>query len=161
MGACLDVIRGLGGGIPPSVVFPLRWPNSGGTMPYTGYYGSELPEPLTSCPGYAAPSGPPIFLQIGSGDQVPDVTGHSFNQGSTSLDHCIFDETNYTNPDGYAQSLGRSVLSMRDAIVLMPRNPLSPGVTYTISIANSGTTYTWSFTVTGIQIQTVHNTEIR
>ena len=160
MGACLDVIRGLES-VPPSITFPVMWPGSGGTIPYTGFYGGEWPDPLTSCPGYAAPSGPPVFLQIGSGNQVPNVTGHSFKQGGTSLEHCVFDETNYTNPDSSAQGLGRSVLNMRDSIVLMPRNPLNAGITYTISIINSGTTYTWSFTVTGTHILAAPNSEVR
>lgn len=160
MGACLDVIRGLAS-IPPSVTFPLMWPAGGETMPYTGFFGGESPNPLTSCPGYAAPSGPPIFLQIGAGNLTPNVTSHSFSQGSTSLEHCVFDETNYTNPDSGSQSLGRSVLNMRDAIVLMPKNPLSPGVTYTVSITNSGTTYTWSITVSASDLLIAPYSEIR
>ena len=160
MGACLDVFRGLGS-IPPSVTFPEMWPRNGGIMPYTAFWGTESPDPLTSCPGYAAPSGPPIYLQIGAGDQTPNVTDHSFSQGGVSLDHCVFDETNYTNPDSYSQNLGRGVLNMRDAIILMPKNPLSPGDTYTISITNSGTTYSWSITVTASNLFTIPYSEIR
>jgi uncharacterized protein YkwD len=160
MGACLDVIRGLGS-IPPSVTFPILWPGDGRTMPYTSFNGGESPNPLTSCPGYAAPSGPPIYLQIGSGGQVPSVTAHTFQQAGSILEHCVFDETNYSNADSGSQSLGRSVLHMRNAIVLMPKKPLNPGVTYTVSITNSGTMYTWSFTVTGTQILPAPITEIQ
>ena len=160
MGACLDVIRGLGS-IPPSITFPLMWPVNGGSMPYTSFNGGELPNPLTSCSGYTTPSGPPIYLQIGSGNQVPSVSAHSFQQAGSPLEHCVFDETNYFNPDPSYQDLGQSVLNMRDAIVLMPRNPLTPGGTYTVSITNSGTTYTWSFTVTGAQILIAPDAEIR
>ncbi|GAH44015.1 unnamed protein product, partial [marine sediment metagenome] len=35
----------------------------------------------------------------------------------------------------------------RDAIILIPRNPLTPGASYTVSITVSGQTHTWSFTV--------------
>jgi uncharacterized protein YkwD len=160
MGACLDVIRGLGS-IPPSIAFPLMWPGDGGTMPYTSFNGGEWPDPLSSCPGYSTPSGPPIYLQIGPGNQVPSVSAHSFQQVGSPLDHCVFDETSYTNADGDTQDTARGVLSMRDAIVLMPRDPLNPGVTYTVSITNNGTTYTWSFTVTGAPILFVPNAEIR
>jgi len=160
MGACLDVIRGRGS-VPPSITFPIMWPETGGTMPYTDFKGGEWPDPLSSCPGYSTPSGPPIYLQIGSSNQVPNVTAHSFQQAGSSLTHCVFDETNYTNADGSAQSTGRSILSMRGAIVLMPRDPLTPGETYTVSITSSGTTYTWSFTVTGSQILFAPNAEIR
>jgi hypothetical protein len=151
MGACLDVIRGLGS-IPPSVTFPVMWPKDGGTLPYTSYNGYEWPDPLSSCPGYTGTSGPPIFLQIGSGNQVPNVTAHSFQQAGSPLDHCVFDETNYSNLDPSAQETGRGVLEMRHAIILIPKKELNPGMTYTVSITNSGTTYTWSVTVTGTRL---------
>lgn len=145
MGAGLDVIRGLGS-IPPSVEFPVKWPSDGASVPLTLHWG-EYPSPLTSCPGYSSPSGLPIILQIGSGNLVPNVTSHSFMQGSTPLEHCVFDETSYSNPDGSQQSLGRGILNSRDAIILIPRNPLTPGGSYTASITVSGQTHTWSFTV--------------
>lgn len=63
-----------------------------------------------------------------------------------ACEHCVFDETNYTNPDSSAQSLGRSILNSRDAIVIMPREPLVSGARYTVSITVNGTEYTWSFT---------------
>ncbi len=144
-GACLDVLRGLGS-VPPSVTFPVKWPGDGEIMPYSAFWGGESPNPLSSCSGYSAPSGPPIYLMIGSGSLTPSVTAHSFQQGSTPLDHCIFDETSYTNPSGSDQNLGRAVLNMRDAII-MPRAALTPGATYTVSITTNGQTYTWSFIV--------------
>ncbi len=146
MGATLDVIRGRGA-IPPSVVFPVAWPADGKTVSLTSYSGTEWPDPLSSCPGYTAPSGLPVILQIGSGNLTPNVTAHSFMRGSTALEHCVFDETSYVNPDGSTQSLGRNVLNARDAIVLIPRAPLTRGATYTVSITVNGQTHTWSFTV--------------
>jgi uncharacterized protein YkwD len=145
MAAGLDVIRGRGS-IPPLVTFPIKWPADGTTVPLTSHSG-EYPSPLTSCPGYSTPSGLPIILQIGSGGVTPNVTAHSFSQGVTALDHCVFDETNYANPDGLQQSLGRSILNARDAIVLIPRHPLTPGQSYTASITVNGDTHTWSFSV--------------
>jgi YVTN family beta-propeller protein len=146
MGATLDVIRGLGT-IPSSVSFPIEYPGDGRTIGLRSYTGGEWPDPLSSCPGYATPSGLPIILQIGPGNLVPSVTAHSFKQGSTALEHCIFDETNYVNPDSYTQGVGRGVLSSRDAIVLVPRSPLTAGATYTVSITTNSQTYTWAFTV--------------
>lgn len=145
MGAALDVIRGLGS-IPSSIEFPIQWPADGMTVLISLHWG-EHPDPLTSCPGYSAPSGLPIILQIGFGDLTPSVTAHSFMQGSTLLDHCVFDETSYTNPDSSDQDLGRSILNARDVIVLIPREPLAPGSRYTVSITVNGQTHTWSFTV--------------
>jgi uncharacterized protein YkwD len=151
MAAALDVIRGLGS-IPPAITFPIMWPSDGGIMPYIAYNGGEAPDPLSGCSGYTVPSGPPIFLMIGDGSQVPNVTAHSFRQAGSELAHCVFDETSYTNPNGSYQSLGRTVLSMRDAIIVMPRDPLVSGLTYTVSITNSGTTYSWSLIVSGSYI---------
>lgn len=144
MGATLDVLRGRGT-LPPGTSFPIYFPQDGGQYWLTRYNGNETPDPLTSCPGYTAPSGPPVMLQLGSGSLTPSVTASSFARGSTPLEHCIFDETNYVNGNSSFQSLGRSVLNSRDAIVLMPRYPLEVGQTYTASITANGAVYTWSF----------------
>jgi len=144
MAGCLDVLRGLGS-IPAGVTFPIRWPRAGGVMPLLSYNGNEFPDPLTSCAGYTAPTGAPILIQLGPGNVTPQVTAHSFRQGATALAHCIYDETNYTNPNGSDQSLGRGILNSKDAVVIIPRNPLVSGVTYNVSITANGQTHTHSF----------------
>lgn len=145
-GAGLDVRRGLGA-IPSAVTFPVMYPDNGKTISLYAYNGGESPNPLASCAGYAAPTGLPIILQIGDGSLTPNVTAHSFRQGSTELEHCIYDETNYTNANASEQSLVRSILGARDAIVLIPHTALTAGQTYTVSITTNGATHTWSFTV--------------
>lgn len=146
MGATLDVLRGLGA-LPSSVKFPVRFPTDGATIHLRAYGGFESPDPLTSCPGYSAPAGLPIILQVGDGSVTPAVTAHSITSGGKAVEHCIFDETNYANPDGNQQSLGRAVLGGRDAIVLIPRQPLAQGARYNASVTVNGTRHTWSFTV--------------
>ncbi len=143
MGAALDVLRGLGS-VLPGVRFPVYWPKPGGTMPLLSYGGGEVPDPLSACPGYTAPSGPPIILQLGAGEVTPQVTAHAFSRDGVPLEHCVFDETSYTNPT--YQALGRAVLDGRDAVVLMPRDPLEAGAQYVVSITANGTTYVWTFT---------------
>lgn len=145
MSACVDVLRG-NDDPPANLTFPIAWPGPGTTMPLLSYNGSEFPNPLTSCAGYSAPSGPPIYLFLGNGSVTPQVTAHSFRQGNQFLDHCLFDETSYANPNRSIQDLGRWALGSRDAVVLMPRQPLSPGATYTVSITTNGRTHTWNFT---------------
>ena len=83
----------------------------------------------------------------GDGSVTPNVTAHSITSGGSATEHCVFDETNYTNPDSNQQSLGRAVLGGRDAIVLIPRQPLTPGATYRVSLTVNGTVHRWSFTV--------------
>ena len=145
MGATLDVIRGLGE-LPPTISYPIAWPADGSIVTLTSHF-SEYPNPLSSCTGYQAPTGVPILLQIGPGDQTPKVLAHSFSQGNESLAHCVFDETSYSNPDSSAQSLGRAILGVRDTVVLIPQQPLVPGTHYTVSIKLESGTYTWSFLV--------------
>jgi hypothetical protein len=145
MGAALDVSRGRVG-TPPSSTFPLHWPSPGMDMPLLAFSGGEYPDPLTSCPGYSPPTGPAILLQLGSGDLTPGVSAHSFSQGGQPLEHCVFDETSYVHPNPSEQNTGRVILDSRDAVVLLPREPLSPGLDYTVSLTVDGQTYFWSFT---------------
>jgi len=145
MAATLDVLRGINWSAPAT--YPVFWPANGKTVDLTSFPGGEYPDPLASCPGYTAPAGLPILVQLGNSSVTPAITAHSFKRGTTELDHCIFDETTYTNPDSSQQSLARSVLNMRDAVVIIPKQPLTPGQTYTVSLTNAGTTYVWSFTV--------------
>jgi uncharacterized protein YkwD len=145
-GATLDVRRGLGT-LPPGTVFPIPYPADGQSTWLTAYYGGEFPDPLTSCPGYSPPTGPPIMLQIGSGNFTPQVISHSVMVNGSPVETCLFDETNYVNPDPSMQSTGRIVLNVRDAIVIMPRDPLVPGSTYTVEITSTDSSTIWSFTV--------------
>lgn len=145
MGACFDVLRGRGE-LPPDVQYPLIWPAQSSVMPYLAFTGGEYPDPLSSCPGYTTPTGPPLYLMLGSGELTPSVTTHSFTLDGIPLDHCMIDETSYTHPDPDAQYLGRSILDGRDAIILIPRQPLEHGITYTASVTVNGYTHIWSFT---------------
>jgi uncharacterized protein YkwD len=145
-GSTLDVRRGLGS-LPQGTIFPIPYPADGHSTWLTSYYGGEFPDPLTSCPGYSPPTGAPIILQLGSGNVTPQVTGHRVMMNGTPVETCLFDETSYVNPDPTVQSTGRIVLNVRDAIVIMPKNPLIPGSTYTVEITSAGSTSAWNFTV--------------
>jgi hypothetical protein len=142
--AGLDVIRGLNYALPAR--YPVLWPAHGAIIPLTYHWGS-YPDPLASCPGYASPSGLPLLVQLGPGHLTPAVTASSFTRAGLPLEHCVFTEATYTHPDGAAQSLGRAILNTRDAVVLVPRAPLSPGATYSASITANGVTRSWSFTI--------------
>lgn len=146
MGATLDVLRGLGL-LPGSVTYPIKWPSDGKTVPLKSYNGGEIPDPLTSCTGYSTPTGLPIILQAGPGNVIPVVTGSSFAQGASLLTHCVFDQTNYVNSNSSYQSLVRSILAARSAVILIPRAPLTPGATYNASLTVNAQTYSWSFSV--------------
>jgi hypothetical protein len=158
MAAALDTFRGLGDAQhllsersafagDATDIFPIFYPAQEKVLPITMYSGGETPDPLSACPGYAAPSGPPIIVQFGSGFTSVNVTAHTFQQNAINVEHCLYTETSYINPDPDQQSLGRSFLSSRDAVVIIPRAPLTPGASYTISLTANGQTYIWSFDV--------------
>ncbi|NJP04759.1 MAG: CAP domain-containing protein [Chloroflexaceae bacterium] len=143
--ATMDVLRGRDGDL-AGVAFPVLFPADGKVMTLDRYDGNEWPDPLTSCAGYTAPSGPPLMLFLPA-DQSPQVTNFSFQHGDAALDACLFDATSYQHAEQAWQDLGRSLLQSRNAIVLMPRAPLQldPPTTYTASVTTAGQTYTWSF----------------
>ncbi|MCL4560786.1 MAG: CAP domain-containing protein [Chloroflexi bacterium] len=143
MGAAINVISGLGT-IPPGISFPIEWPANNKTVNLLQLW-LEIPNPLTSCPGYTTPAGLPIILMVGPGDATPVVEAHEFLLGSTQLESCAFSEYDYTNPDSNSQALGRSILNARDTVVLIPRKPLQMGQKYTVILTVSGVTYQWSF----------------
>ena len=145
MAATLDVLRGRGA-LPPNFDFPVLFPGAESEIDLLKYNGGEFPDPLASCPGYTAPTGAPILIQIGPGNVTPVVTTHELRiSGGSSLEHCQYDETNYTNPNGQNQTTGRLVLGNRDAIVLMPRRPFQPGNIYEVILVINGVTYQWNF----------------
>ena len=147
MGACLNVLQGIRTKSTSGLNYPIIWPSNGSTMPFLSYEGDEIPDPLASCPGYQSPSGPPIYLQMGTGDQVPDVNYnyHYLVEDGYIVDHCLFDETTYTNPDLKDQTEARRILNYRDAVIMIPRAPLKPGSRYSVYLQINDTWYIWSF----------------
>lgn len=146
MGATIDVSRGKSG-LPAGTTFPITFPGNGSDSWLTTFGGFEWPDPLSSCPGYSAPTGPAILIQLGDGGLTPNVTATTFSSGGSPLGHCVIHESNYTNPDTSEQNSGRTILGTRDAVVILPRFPLNVGQTYNASVTENGNTHSWSFTV--------------
>lgn len=143
--AGLDVIRGRTIG-PPTVSYPIVWPADGTTVPI-GTHTTEYPSPLSSCAGYKAPTGLPLIVQIGAGADVPRVTHTAISNGTRWLHHCVFDESTYRNRNEVEQRLGRTILASRDAIVLIPREPLEFGLRYRVQVEVNGQQINWTFGV--------------
>lgn len=142
--ATLDVRRGLGP-LPEGVSYPIMFPRDGGLTWVLRYSLPEFPEALSTCTGYQQPTGAPIILQIGDGSLVPNVTASAVFRDGEPLAHCRFDETNFTHPNEFRQRSARLILDNRDAIVIIPQQPLLPDSTYSVRIDANGQTYTWSF----------------
>jgi cysteine-rich secretory family protein len=145
--AGLDVIRGRSAAA-PNASYPIVWPADGASVPIAAHV-SEYPSPLTSCPGYSAPAGLPLIVQLGSGGEAPRVTRSWIFEEERALEHCVFDEGTYRNGDAAQQRLGRSILASRNAIVLVPRRPLRSGAGYRAVVEVNGRVIDWTFRISG------------
>lgn len=137
---------------PGRLLFPIGFPSDGSTVPNDSYQGSEWPDPLSACPGYIVPTGSPISLQLGLGkgpNGAIDVTAHSLSSDGQPVEHCVIDAATYNNPDAAQTESAKSLLNSMGAIILLPRAPLKAGPAYSVSITADGTTYSWSFKITG------------
>lgn len=144
MAAVMDV-RSDREGPSDAVEYPIFFPQDGSETWVVRHSLYEWPDPLTSCPGYAVPTGPPIVVQLGDGSIFPSVSSFTLSTGDKVLDACLFDETSYRNPDSYAQKIGRTILDEQDALVILPRQPLAAEAEYTVQLLVNGETYTWRF----------------
>jgi len=144
MAAVLDVRTELGNAT-TAPTYPIYFPGEGAETWIVRRSLYEWPNPLGNCAGYSVPTGPAIILQLGDGSLTPEVTSHAFYQGTQLLESCVFDETNYLNPDGYAQQVGRTIIGEQDAVVLIPKNQLPINETFTVQIEANGEMHTWSF----------------
>jgi FHA domain/Cysteine-rich secretory protein family len=118
----------------------------GGAEISLAWAGLEWPDPLTGCPGYTAPAGLPITLQLGR-LVATDLSAHSLTSNGETLQSCAFDSHSYHNPTQDAQEYGRWALRSSGAIVVIPRAPLVTGAQYSVSITAHGQVYAWSFRV--------------
>lgn len=134
-GFTLDTIRGnsFSGGS-----YPVYFPGNGSTEPLTQYSGNEFPDPLQACPGYAVPTGLPVFIEVGGNVNTAVGAVHTITGNGTSLANCAIDSSN---------SAVGSYLYTRGGVILVPRQPLQTGVTYTVALTVNNVPYTWSFTV--------------
>jgi hypothetical protein len=139
-GFSLDVVRGntFTGG-----QFPVYWPGNNVTEPLTTYGGNEFPEPLQACPGYTAPTGLPVFIEVGGNVSTTAGPVHSFTGNGVALAHCVIDSSN--------AAVG-SYLKARGGVIVVPQQRLQTGVRYVVALTVNGLPYTWSFTVGGFAV---------
>jgi hypothetical protein len=130
----LDVLRGNSG---TGGTYPVYWPGNGITVPLRSYNGYESPDPLQACPGYTAPTGLPAFVQIGS-NVATSVTVHTLTGNGSPLAHCVIDSN--------TPSVG-SGLRWRGGVIVIPQQPLVPGVWYVVTLTVNNLPYTWRFAV--------------
>jgi hypothetical protein len=136
-GFSLDVLRGNTNASGP-FPSPVYWPGNNVTEPLTTFTGNETPDPLQACPGYTAPTGLPVFIELGGNVSTAAGPVHSFTGNGAALAHCVIDSSN--------AAVG-SYLKVRGGVIVVPQQPLQTGVTYVVALTVNGLPYTWSFTV--------------
>jgi hypothetical protein len=85
------------------------------------------------------------MIQTGAGGGRPTVNGYRFTSNGAVATACMFHEGSYTNDNPTAQQSGRGILNARDAIVIIPLNPLVIGNVYEVSVTIDGVPYSSQF----------------
>lgn len=124
---------------------PMIWPANGTSVPLYQAAVGEHPDPLSACPGYSQPAGLPLIFELGVGASGASVGGHSLSRDGSPVESCVYSASSYTNPDSGAQATGRAILGAYNAVIIVPRQPLNPGSTYSVSLTVNGQGYNWSF----------------
>jgi len=127
---------------------PVAFPPDGATLALK-WFTMEVPNPLSSCPGYEKPTGVPITLQLGNFVAIK-LDHYSLKEvgSSDEVEACGFDSTTYTSPDSAIQAAARATLDAWGTVVVIPRRPLKPGGSYKVEMTASGKMYGWQFSVT-------------
>jgi serralysin len=135
------------------------------------YHGGESPDPLSPCAGYNPGTGPintgvPIFALLPNAPTAATLTATLTPDGGSPATSCAYDETSYTNPDPTDQSTGQQVMASRHQVIVVPHDPLTQGVHYTVSISvtYSGdltpTVTTWGFTAAALPRVSIGNASV-
>ena len=128
---------------------PVEFPPDGATVSFQSYTGDDYPDPLSACPGYKAPTGAPISIQLGQGygaDGNLEVSSDSVTRDGVEIDTCLITAASYVGRDSSQTEIGKAGLAGIGAAVILPREPLAPGH-YNVALKEGGKLYSWSFTV--------------
>ena len=111
--------------------------------------GGDYPDPLAACPGYTAPTGAPISIQLGEGygpDGSLEVESDSVTRDGVEIETCLITAASYSGGNADQTELGKYGLVRIGAAVIIPREPLAPGH-YQVALKEAGKLYQWRFTV--------------
>lgn len=136
---------------PGRLKVPIYFPPPGSTIGMLSDEVSELLDVLSACPGYSRPTGLPISLQLGMGeaqDSQIRTTAHSLMRDGNRIESCVVSSSSEFEPrkkDDWLPRRISSVLWFVGDLILIPRAPLQPGSTYSVSISADSHDYQWSF----------------
>ena len=127
----------------------VEFPPDGATVNFQSYAGGDYPDPLASCPGYKAPTGIPISIQLGQGygpDGSLEVSSHLVSRDGVEIETCLITAASYLGRNTGQTQAVKAALARGGAAVIIPREPLAPGH-YTVALEEAGKFYQWGFTV--------------
>lgn len=134
--------------LPDPITGPVTVPGNGTITSLRSFYG-ENPDPRDPCPNPSSWHGLPLIvlfptdppagisasLRLPNGDHVPPT------------DLCVVSERNYVSSDPTYGPAGTSILNGANAVLVIPRDPLTPG-THTVHLDVPGSApVDWSFAV--------------
>jgi hypothetical protein len=128
---------------------PVEFPPDGATVNLQSYSGGDYPDPLSSCPGYKAPTGTPISIQLGQGygpDGSLEVSSDSVTRDGGEIETCLITAASYAGRNPEQTKLGKARLARIGAAVILPREPLASGH-YKVALKEADKLYEWGFTV--------------
>lgn len=128
---------------------PVEFPPDGATVDFQSYHGPDYPDPLPACPGYKAPTGAPISIQLGEGygaEGSLEVSSNLVSRDGNEIDTCLITAASYKGRDDDETEVGKRGLALIGAAILIPREPLAPGH-YKVALKEAEKLYEWSFTV--------------
>jgi hypothetical protein len=131
---------------------PVEFPPDGSTVGLQSYDGGDYPDPLAACPGYTAPTGAPISIQLGEGygpDGSLEVESDSVTRDGIEIENCLITAASYSGGNADQTELGKYGLERIGAAVIIPREPLAPGH-YQVALKEAGKLYQWRFTVAAL-----------
>jgi cysteine-rich secretory family protein len=135
---------------------PVEFPPDGATIDLQSYPGRDYPDPLHSCPGYKAPTGAPISIQLGEGygpDGSLEISSRIVSRDGVEIETCLVTAASYTGRSDDETELGKRGLELIGAAMILPREPLASGH-YKVALKEADKVYEWSFTVAAPAIPT-------
>jgi hypothetical protein len=145
--AGLDVIHGLNYNLPATTT-PILFPGPGVTTDLLSF-GGERPSPLETCGWQQSPPvGLPLIVLLPR-SPLPalsaSLTGPTGVESTADAELCVVDEHTFRSADAVYGPSARYILSADNAVVLIPRDPLTNG-RYIASVRQPGTPeIRWTF----------------
>lgn len=124
--------RGWGDRAPPGG--PTLWPGRGSTVSLTQIFPYEHPNPLSDCRDYPQNAGLPIIYARGIATPPVHLVSAKLKRDGLPVETCAFDAASYTGNDASETAWGRAILSLYNAVIIVPRDPLQYGSSYRVEV---------------------------